>query len=151
MKKYLTLFVMLCLFNTGFCQLPPMPGQIYGPDHGCRLTTIKFYIDPIPNVDSIVWGINFSGFITSLSYSPTDTVNISIFSPPSDTGSIIVYCHNSFGNGPARLYHLNFYNTPTDPGIINGKVFVCKGEDNVSYSVNSVMNADSIVWVVPSH
>jgi hypothetical protein len=55
------------------------------------------------------------------------------------------------GEGPASNPLLITVNAlPDDPGTITGETSVCKGESSVAYSINSVNNATSYGWSVPS-
>jgi hypothetical protein len=55
------------------------------------------------------------------------------------------------GEGPAsNPLQITVNALPDDPGMIAGDTSVCRGDSNVAYYINAVMNATSYAWAVPS-
>ena len=133
-------------------QLPATALPIVGPDV-CSLpqTDLVYEIPYITNYTigqtGYVWSVPSGATITSGSNTNQITVN---FSAGATAGDIIVYGQNGCGSGnPSPALRITM-GVPTTPGTITGYTNVCKGDNEVPYSVSAVPGADSYVWSLPT-
>jgi hypothetical protein len=132
-------------------QIPSAALPIVGPDV-CTLpqTGLVYQIPYITNYTigqtGYVWTLPSGGTITAGNNTNKITVNFAVGSTP---GNIVVYGQNGCGVGASSSLMITM-GLPAAPGIITGYANVCKGDNEVPYSVVAVPGADSYVWSLPT-
>ncbi|MFZ4059411.1 MAG: GEVED domain-containing protein, partial [Ferruginibacter sp.] len=124
---------------------PSNAGTISGLTTVCQNQNNVIYTVPtITNATSYIWtlpaGANGS--------STTNTITVN-FGSNAVSGNIIVNGSNACGYGTFSSKSITVNTLPTNAGIISGATTVCKGQNNVIYSVATIANATSYIWTLP--
>ena len=126
--------------------LPVAPGVITCPATICQgQTAVLISVPPILNATSYVWTLP-SGANVSIGL---NTANLTVnFTSSATTGpqQITVKGSNSCGVGTTATFNVTINPLPGNAGVITGPVSDCQGATNVSYSVNSISNANTYTW-----
>ncbi|MFZ4399428.1 MAG: choice-of-anchor J domain-containing protein [Bacteroidales bacterium] len=126
--------------------LPNTAGIITGIPTVCQgENNISYSIPLITNASSYIWTMP-SG-VSGTSSSNLINVNYGINAV---SGNITVNGINSCGNGTASSMAVTVNPLPANAGIISGNDTVCQGENNLIYSVPSILNATNYVWTLAS-
>lgn len=125
---------------------PDDAGDISGSADVCQKETQTYSVPEIENADSYAWVI--PNDITIVSQNEN---NIELkFETTSASGQISVYGKNSCGDGNESILNINVNPIPLPAGEITGVSPVVKGQNGVPYSVETIANATSYEWTVPS-
>lgn len=124
--------------------LPSFAGSITGITYLCQgQTNIPYSVDPITNATSYTWIFTGTGATVNGSGNNV-TIN---FSNNATSGNLTVSGHNACGDGIASLsFPIYFYPLPSPAGAITGDTIVCQGQNNVSYTVPGISDADYYIW-----
>ena len=129
--------------------LPGPVDSIVGASPVCQgLTGLKYYVNsPSTNATSYIWTVPTGATIVAGQGTDSITVN---FSTTFTGGNITVKGSNACGNGSTSSKTVTHSPLPTAAGAITGSATVCQGQNSVTFSVGSITNATSYVWIVPS-
>lgn len=123
---------------------PTQPGSISGLGAGlCELTNQVYSIAPVSGATNYQWTVPSGVTINS-----TNGLSVNVNFTPAFTsaaGNICVSALNSCGASPLRCYTVT--SRPAIP-TVTGPNTVCKSENAVSYSANTVSSASSWNWSV---
>jgi hypothetical protein len=127
--------------------IPGAGSAINGLTNVCPGVNNALYVTPaIADANTYTWSL--PGNTTGTSN--TDSIYVS-FSDTAQSGNITVYGNNQCGSGtPVSLYITIGNYAPSAAGAITGNNNVCKGQNNVTYSIPPVPNANSYVWTLPN-
>ncbi len=126
--------------------LPSKPDTIFGSANACKGQSGFVYNIPTAlNASSYIWTLP-TGATGS---STTDTILVGY---PSGvvSGNITVKGTNACGSGPAKIKAITVYDTLANPGSIIGLSNVCRGQNNLTYTIPLINGATSYVWSLPS-
>jgi hypothetical protein len=126
---------------------PPKPINISGNTTVCAPGSEVYCISPVPTADSYNWIIDGSGN-PSLSFaSVQNTTCVTVTIPAGYRGNqkLKVAASNCKGMGDYKDVDIRIYNTPNQPGQINGLASVCRSQLKI-YSIGSVGGATSYTW-----
>lgn len=128
---------------------PANAGLITGPaaNYVCTgQSNVNFSVEPIPNAVSYNWsvpqGATIAGGIN------TNSIWVD-FSDNAISGEISVYGSNLCGIGQSSSVFVNVLASPPAAGLISGTDTVCRGQEEVIYSVDPVLNASAYLWSLP--
>ncbi len=126
--------------------LPSNSGIISGPTSVCRGQMAQNYsVFPIENATSYFWTLPNGATGTSTS----NNINVN-YGSSAISGNLQVYGQNSCGNGNSSIIVVSVNSIPTNAETISGSSVVCQGESSVLYSVPTISNATSYVWLLPN-
>ncbi|MFO7891862.1 MAG: hypothetical protein R6V04_16170, partial [bacterium] len=120
---------------------PSDAGNIDGPKYPCEGDNVTYSISSVDYADEYEWDIP-SNWVGSSS-SREITVDVG-----SSSGTVKVTPKNDCGDGDYSTKSVDPESKPSDAGSIDGPGSPCEG-DNVTYSINSVSNADEYEWEIP--
>ncbi|NTW31202.1 MAG: hypothetical protein HGB12_00980 [Bacteroidetes bacterium] len=122
---------------------PVTAGTITGTNTVCQgQNNVSYSLPAVTYATSYTWAYSGTGVSFSGSTNPV-TIN---FSESATSGNLYVKGTNSCYSGPISPYYtITVISIPVNPGTINGSSTVCKGQNNVSYSV-SIPYATSYTW-----
>lgn len=132
----------------GTCSVPGPAGIITGASIVCHgQTNVTYSILPVIDATSYVWNLPTGASISSGAGSSSITVD---FSLNAISGFINVYATNACGDGiSSSNFSVTVNPLPDAAGTIIGASDVCQGQSGVSYSVPSIVNADTYLWNLP--
>ncbi len=126
--------------------LPISAGTITGTITVCQgQNTVTYTVPTITNATSYVWILPASA--TGTSNTNSITVN---YSASATSGNITVKGNNSCGDGASSTLPITVNPLPISPGSITGATTVCQGQSAVTYTVPTITNATSYVWLLPA-
>ncbi|MDD2344945.1 MAG: C25 family cysteine peptidase [Bacteroidales bacterium] len=121
--------------------------EISGVATPCFGSIQTYSTPPIANASSYQWilpvGMNAIGNITH------NTIQVSI-SNEITNGVIQVRGTNGCGLGDSTTLTINSLPLPAAAGNINGQTTVCTETNNITYSINNVLNAEEYIWNLPN-
>jgi RHS repeat-associated protein len=123
---------------------PAAPGMISGAGTVCQgQKAVPYNLPAIANATGYIWNLPVGATIVS-----GDNINSIIvdYSATAISGNISVYGTNGCGNGTLQNLAVTVNTVPLPAGPISGTAIVCQGQSSVSYSIPSIVNADSYVW-----
>ena len=132
---------------------PATPGTITGTAAVCPGdSALTYSMNPVSNADATgyTWSVPSGWTITGGQGSTSITVKAGT---TGQNGDVAVTASNSCGTSAAKVFGVTVKpGTPATPGTITGTAAVCPGDSALTYSINSVINADSngYTWSVPS-
>jgi len=124
--------------------IPVVPHEISGPASICHENIANYSIPPIPNASGYVWTIPPG----ATGNSTTNSIDVT-FGSGSSSGNIAVKAINSCGEGQNTSMFIQVIPLVGPAGDITGNTGVCPGENDVSYSVSPIANADQYTWTLP--
>ncbi len=128
-------------------QLPGAAGTISGPTTFCQgQTSVEYSVGTIPYATSYSWTVPTNATITAGATTNSITVN---YGNNSSNGNVIVKGVNSCGNGTSNSLSVTSNPLPGSAGLISGQSIVCQGT-TATYSVSTILNANSYTWTVPA-
>ena len=126
--------------------LPVAAGNITGAILVCKdQNNVSYSIPSITNATSYNWTLPFG----ATGNSNTNTIAVN-YGSNAVSGNISVNGVNSCGSGVISDLNISINPLPSASGTITGQISVCKGQNNVLYSANSINNASTYVWTLPS-
>jgi len=133
--------------------LPDEAGIVTGPAGGtiCSGTSgVVFSISPIACANTYEWTLPEGAVVES----GDNTHEISVsFSENAISGDISVYGINECGNGlVSPSFPITIETAPAEAGIVAGpeEGFVCRGANDVTFSLSPISNATSYDWTLPA-
>ena len=128
------------------CNPPTGTGTISGVTTVCQGTNnVNYTVNGITNATSYVWTLP-NGATGS---STTNTISVN-YGTSAVSGNISVKGINSCGSSNVANLSITVNTPPTGTGTISGATTVCRGTNNVNYTVNGINNATSYVWTLPN-
>lgn len=129
--------------------IPGAAGNINGVTTVCPGQNNVIYIVPeILGADTYFW--EYSGTGVSIDSTLGDTAYVS-FAMNATSGNLTVKGHNTFGyGGVSSNFAITINSFPAAAGIITGVDTICKGTNNVVFSVPSIANASNYIWTLPT-
>ncbi|MFZ4398656.1 MAG: BACON domain-containing protein [Bacteroidales bacterium] len=125
--------------------LPATASTISGLDTVCqRQNGVVYTVPTIANTITYFW--TFPSGVTGTSSSNSITLD---FSNSAVSGNITVKGNNSCGDGIPSSKTIAVNPFPSDAGTITGNPVVCRGQNNISYTVATIPNATSYIWTLP--
>ncbi|KAA5549086.1 ice-binding family protein [Adhaeribacter rhizoryzae] len=127
---------------------PEQPLTISGILNQCAGNTgSKYKIDAIPDATSYTWTVPTDWKITAGQGTTTITVTAG-----KESGNISVTAVNGCGSSKASTVVVTSATTPTPaPGQIRtSQVLACIGQENITYTIEPIANANSYNWAVPA-
>lgn len=125
---------------------PNQAGAISGDTLVCRgQNSVQYSIPIIDNADSYLWTLP-SG-VQGVSNTNSIIVN---YGSSAVSGNIVVKGISGFCHGISSMKYVNVNAVPNDAGNINGQTNLCKGQNNVTYTVSPILNASSYEWILPN-
>jgi hypothetical protein len=125
--------------------LPPAAGVINGLTAVCQnQNSVVYAVPTIANATSYIWTLPDGA--TGISTTNIISVN---YTANAISGNITVKGHNQNGDGAASSLVITINPLPASVGTISGPAIVCKGQNSVAYSVQTVASATSYVWTLP--
>jgi len=125
----------------------PAAGAITGLDTVCTAQSGVIYSIPsIPVATSYTWTVPPGATIISGTTTNTITVN---YSASASSGNITAAGVNSCGTGPASSLFVTVNGLPGSAGNITGSSIVCAGVSGVTYSVATITNTLTYIWILP--
>ena len=126
--------------------LPANAGAINGITTVCQGTDSVIYIvNAITNATSYAWTLPNGVTGTSISNSI-----VAQFTKSAASGNITVKGINACGEGVASILAITVNALPYNADTISGADKVCQGQNGVSYSIQTVLNATNYVWTFPN-
>jgi len=126
--------------------LPVVAGSISGNTTVCQgQLGVTYNIPVITNATSYIWTLPTGATGTSSTNSITVNYGISAIS-----GNITVKGQNSCGVGTASTLAIIVNPLPSPSGNITGNTTVCQGQNNVTYSIQTIANATTYIWTLPN-
>jgi len=129
--------------------LPSGAGAITGPATVCAGTDGIYSVPVIANATSYLWTYTLYG-----GGSRTTTTNSMLWRfgfGYKTSGNLTVKGVNSCGAGATSTFEISVNDSaPSSAGTISGVTTVCKGQNNVLYTVPVIANATSYQWTLPS-
>ncbi len=126
--------------------LPDAAGTITGISTVCQGTSAVIYSVPaITNATSYTWTLPAG--VTGTSTTNSITVNVGTTAV---SGNIAVKGTNGCGDGVASTFAVTVNPLPVVAGAITGSSTVCQGQNAVTYSVPTIVNATSYLWTLPT-
>jgi large repetitive protein len=126
--------------------LPVSAGTISGLTAVCQgQNSVTYTVPTITNATSYVWTLPSGATGTSTTSSITVSYGTSAVS-----GNITVKGNNTCGDGVISTLAITLNSLPASAGNISGTTTVCQGQNSITYSVPTIANASSYVWVLPS-
>lgn len=105
---------------------------------------VQYTIPIIGGADYYVW---------TLPDGTVDTTQVNTliinFSPFSQSGSLSVFGINLCSTGLTSSIFIQVQPLPVESGPITGLTEVCKGQKNVTYSVDTIQYAEEYIWTLP--
>ncbi len=127
--------------------LPAGAGPIAGPVSVCTgETAVVYSIPEIEFATGYVWSVPEGSVIVS--GQNTYSIMVEFGSDPL-SGDISVYGTNQFGSGNASSLFVTSVLPPQAAGLISGQQEVCREQNPVSYSVQTISGADIYNWSLP--
>ncbi|MCO5256895.1 MAG: cohesin domain-containing protein [Lentimicrobium sp.] len=127
--------------------LPAGAGPVTGPVSVCAgETAVSYSIPEIEFATGYVWSVPDGSVI--ISGQNTNYIMVEFGSVPV-SGDISVYGTNQFGSGNASSLYVTSNLPPQSAGPISGQQEVCRGQNPVSYSVQTISGTDSYNWSLP--
>ena len=128
--------------------LPKSVSELSGKSVVCQGENSLLYAIPaIEAADQYQWtfpeGINLSGNISS------NEVYAEI-TKAANSGTITVKGVNTCGYRDSALINLRVNLLPADAGVILGESNVCQGQKQLSYSIDTIGQANSYLWTFPA-
>ncbi len=109
---------------------------------------VIFTIPSILGADTYLWEYTGSG--VTIDSTLGDTAYVS-FALNATSGNLSVKGHNTFGYGtPSPNFAITINSFPDAAGQISGLDSVCKGSNNVTFTVPSIANATNYIWTLPN-
>lgn len=146
-------------FYVALSKLPGPAGSINGSSVPCVGTSdiiVTYSIQPVANENPLGYSWTLGpGMVPmgnpSLGGDPrTNVMQVKFLANvPVTTTSISVYNSNSYGSGASSERTINIYKPAETPSFIAGPSVVCKGQEEVVYSVPPIENASPHVWSLP--
>ena len=125
--------------------IPAKPSSIIGPVTGLCDAAGTFTSATVSGATSYTWSVPAGVNIAS----GQGTKTASIYVGSSFTsGNVCVTADNTCMSSKPRCVAIK--KTPSVPSTLTGPTTVCAGQQNVSYSTNTVFGATNYQWIVPS-
>ncbi|MBK9636631.1 MAG: hypothetical protein IPO63_01965 [Bacteroidetes bacterium] len=123
-------------------------GTISGPSSVCQgQNGVVYSTTAVSNASSYAWSLPIGFTITS--GSGTNSITVSIAANAS-SGSISVTPSNICTTGStSNAYSVSVSPLPSTAGVLSGITSVCQGDQNIIYSVPSILFATSYSWSLP--
>ena len=126
--------------------LPAAAGTITGTATVCQgQNAVTYTVPSIANATSYIWTLPTGA--TGTSTTNSITVN---YGASAASGSITVKGTNTCGNGAISTLAITVNALPAAAETITGTTTVCQGQNAVTYSVPSIVNATSYIWTLPT-
>ncbi|MFZ4412596.1 MAG: M6 family metalloprotease domain-containing protein [Bacteroidales bacterium] len=126
--------------------LPLAAGSISGLTSLCQgQNNIIYTVAPITNASSYSWTLPSGASGSSL----TDSITVN-YSNLAVSGNIVVKGHNNCGDGITASLPVILNPLPLAAGAITGSSSVCQSQNNISYSVALITNANTYFWTLPN-
>jgi len=121
-------------------------GAIAGLSTVCQgQNSVVYTIDPIVNATNYIWTLPTGATGTSI----TNSITVN-YTKTSVSGNISVQGSNNCGIGSTSSLPIIVNLLPVNAGTISGNTSVCQGENSVTYTVPTIDNATSYIWVLPA-
>ena len=125
---------------------PDAAGTIAGATTVCQgQNTVTYTVPAITNATSYIWTLPAGA--TGTSNTNSITVN---YDASATSGNITVKGNNSCGDGASSTLPITVNPLPISAGTITGTTTVCQGQSAVTYTVPTITNANSYVWLLPA-
>jgi stress response protein SCP2 len=126
--------------------LPVAAGTIMGSATVCQgQNSVTYTVPTITDATSYIWTLPSGATGTSATNSITVDYGISATS-----GNITVKGNNSCGDGTTSTLAITVSPLPVAAGTIMGSATVCQGQNSVTYTVQTITDATSYIWTLPS-
>ncbi len=126
--------------------VPDSAGTITGSATECdNATGVVYTIDAVANASNYSWSVPSGATITNGAGTNTITVTFGTTS-----GNVSVTPTNTCGSGASSSLAVTITGTLGTAGAITGSSNVCENGTDETYSIDSVANATSYAWTVPS-
>ncbi len=126
--------------------LPNIAGTITGLTSVCQGQNSVIYKVPlITEATSYIWNLPNGALGTST----TDSIIVN-YSNSAVSGIITVKGHNLCGDGLSSNINITVNPLPTNAGSISGIENICKGQNDVFFSVLTIANATTYIWNLPT-
>ena len=128
------------------CTIANSSGVIIGQSVVCQgQSSVTYTVPAIINATSYVWSLPTGAIGTSLINSITVDYGLNATS-----GNITVKGTNSCGDGASSSLAITVNSLPLSAGPITGTTTVCQGQSSTTYTVPTITNATSYVWILPT-
>jgi len=121
---------------------PSQPGKIKGDDVLCGAKSTVYTIDPVMEAASYTWTLPDKW----LGATPLNSISIT---SDGSSGSISVAATNSCGTSAPQTLDIEGASKPSQPNVISGPLQVCAAQ-TATYQIESIENATTYTWVLPS-
>ncbi len=130
------------------CATPSRPGAITGKTSLCVNTPGNVYqIEPLAGTRKYTWTLPAGWSITS--GAETNVITVSTGGAEVN-GTISVRAVNACGDGPESVLPVSTVSSPPPmPSTISGPLEACRGQKELTYSINPVASAVSYAWEIP--
>jgi len=126
--------------------LPFSAGTIAGATTVCQgQNTVTYTVPAITNATSYIWTLPTGAAGTS----NTNSITLN-YDASATSGNITVKGNNSCGDGASSTLPITVNPLPISAGTITGTTTVCQGQSAVTYTVPTITNANSYVWLLPA-
>lgn len=129
--------------NVDVNTIPTQPDAITGEDEPCEGTSQTYSVS---NQADATFNWTLPSGWTGTSSSNTITVTVG-----TTDGDISVTASNMCGESAAEVLAVQALATLGDPGSITGNDVICTGDEDISYSIAEMDDADSYTWTVPTN
>ncbi len=127
---------------------PEYPGIITGDDFVCQgATGISYSVDPVKFATSYVWEVPAGATIVSGGGSNSILVD---FDVTFAGGPIRVYAKNLCASSAISEKLINVDLLPSQAGVVSGPADLCQASTGIMYSVDTISNATSYAWTLPT-
>ena len=128
---------------------PVTPGLISGTVNQCAGSANQVYaVDAVPNATNYTWSVPNDWSVVSGNTTQSIIVNVG---SAIQTGSVTVSASNICGvSATSSLQVMTNPAIPARPGSISGIASQCANLTNQVYSIDSLSNATSYTWTVPT-
>jgi uncharacterized delta-60 repeat protein len=132
------------LFGGSAPIFPEPAGIITGSQNVCQgQNSVTYFVPLIANASSYLWTL--PNGVTGTSNTNSITVN---YGNSAISGNITVKGINTSGEGTPATLAITVTPLPSNPGMIDGDISVCQGQNSVNYSVPAIANATSYLWTL---
>lgn len=133
--------------NIGIYPVPLSPGAITGPATLCQNSNgFSYSVAGLANVTGYSWSVP-TGFNSLIFMGQMFMGNIAIYAT---SGNVTVAGVNPGCSGPTSTLAVTVNPVPGNTTQISGATQVCKGTNNVVYSIAAVSGSTGYQWIVPS-
>jgi len=124
---------------------PSQPASIQGPALVCNESMVSFSVDPVPDASSYFWTVPADA--TIMNGQNTDSISVLW---GASAGNITIVALNNCGESTPRTRVIGFETLPGPAGTIAGNDTVCSNNESYTYTLPSIAEATSYIWLFPT-